>query len=69
MPAIQVVKYFETRYDVVCLRVDLSMFRYALLIWMNDMDASPESPPFTQEMTGRTRDFNPFLELLKWTIG
>lgn len=64
----KVTKYFETRFNTACIRVNLPLLKYALPIWLNDMHVA-EAPSFTQEMTGRDGDINPYLELGKWFIG
>ncbi|VDD95154.1 unnamed protein product [Enterobius vermicularis] len=62
------VMFFETKYDVCGIRLDLPFAHYAVEFFLLSMEV-PESPSFARYMTDLTTDLNCLLELGKWVVG
>uniref|UniRef100_A0A915Q5C5 Uncharacterized protein n=1 Tax=Setaria digitata TaxID=48799 RepID=A0A915Q5C5_9BILA len=62
------VRYFEIKYDLCAIRLDLPFAHYALEFFLTSMDV-PGAPKFAMQMTDLKADINCFIELFKWLVG
>ncbi|MCP9257950.1 Fatty-acid amide hydrolase 2 [Dirofilaria immitis] len=63
----KVVRYFEIKYDLCAIRVDLPFVHYALEFFLTSMDVA-NAPKFAMHMTDLKTNINCLFELFKWIM-